>query len=190
MPYTAVKPSRDRSSDELRASIPGWGADLDPAVRPSVPRERFDPEATGARWTFPDRQPTTGYRERSIEHAQLTPVFGTAAPLRGLSGAVRRVAYERFSEARAAHWLLLVLGDRVDSAGGQLKSLVSLRPDNPITETGVLAEFKRGGVRSRWGRGRVDLKHAWLDPIIIAGPYLLGVALLAWGLRRLARRRR
>jgi hypothetical protein len=188
MPYVATKPTRARSSDELRASIPGWGADLDPAVRPSVPRERFDLAVTGAHWDIPDRQPVDGDRERSIEHSQLTPVFGTVAPLHGVSGAIRRLAYARYSEGRAAHWLLLVLGDRVDAASSHLRSFATLRPDNPITETGVLAEFKRGGVRSRWGRGRVDLKHSWMDPIIVAGPYVLSAALVVWAVRRLSRR--
>ena len=45
----------------------------------------------------------------------MTPVFGTAQPLHGLSGAIRRLAYARFSEGRLAHWLLLVAGDRVDA---------------------------------------------------------------------------
>jgi hypothetical protein len=44
MTYTPHKPPLAESSDELRARIPGWGADLHPADRPSVPRERFDPE--------------------------------------------------------------------------------------------------------------------------------------------------
>jgi hypothetical protein len=188
MPYTAEKPTRARSSDELRAAIPGWGADLDPAVRPSVPRERFDPSATGAHWDVPDRQPTDGTRERSIEHPQLTPVFGTTAPLRGVSGAIRRLAYERYSEGRAAHWLLLVLGDRVEALGSHLTSFASLRPDNPITETGVLAEFKRNGIRSRVGRGRVDMKHSWIDPIIVAGPFVLAVVFAVRVARRLRRR--
>jgi hypothetical protein len=43
MPYTAEHPPTP-SSDELRARIPGWGADLDPADRPSVPRLKLDPE--------------------------------------------------------------------------------------------------------------------------------------------------
>lgn len=79
-------------------------------------RERFDPSATGAHWEFPDRRPEGDQRrERSIEHGMLPPVFGTSQPLRGVSGAIRRLAYERFSEARAAHWLLLIAGDRVDA---------------------------------------------------------------------------
>lgn len=114
--YTADKPPLAASSEELRARIPGWGADLDPADRPSVPQERFDPGATGARWRFPERQAEDRPRERSIEHAGLTPVFGTAQPLTGVAGAMRRVAYRRYSEARAAHWLLLMAADRVDAA--------------------------------------------------------------------------
>lgn len=101
MPYTAHRP-HSASADELRARIPGWGVDLDPRDRPSVPQERFDPSATGAHWEFPDRQPETQPRERSIEHKFLTPVFGTSAPLKGCSGVIRRFAY-RYSEARAGH---------------------------------------------------------------------------------------
>ena len=34
--------------EELRARIPGWGADLDPADRPSHPRLQYAPDTTGA----------------------------------------------------------------------------------------------------------------------------------------------
>lgn len=184
MPYTADKPLAPPSADELRARIPGWGADLDPANRPSYPKERFDRDATGAHWEMPDRQPGGAGRERSIEHEMLPPVFGTAQPLHGLSGAIRRLAYARFSEGRAAHWLLLVLGDRVEATGAHVRSLASRHPDNPITQTGVLSEFRRHGIRSRFGRGRIDVKHAWLDPIIVAGPWVLVAVLVVRALRR------
>lgn len=42
-----------------------------------------------------------------------TPVFGTALPPRGLSGALRTRAYA-IPEHRARHWLLLLVADRVD----------------------------------------------------------------------------
>src|SRR4051812_21486663 len=126
MAYTAEKPKLAESSEQLRARIPGWGVDLDPAVRPSVPQEVFDPAATGAHWDFPDRQPEKWPRERSVEHKFLTPVFGTACPPRGLSGAMRKHAYAKYSEARAAHWLLLLAADRVDAAEHHLRSLLSL----------------------------------------------------------------
>ena len=76
----------------MRARIPGWGADLDPADHPSYPREQPGIE-TGAHWDFPERQRERWPREKSTEHRFVTPVFGTAQPLRGISGAIRRYAY-------------------------------------------------------------------------------------------------
>lgn len=189
MPYTANKPE-PATREELRARIPGWGVDLDPADRPSVPRERFDPNGTGAHWDFPDRQPEGDQpRERSIEYGMLPPVFGTSAPLHGVSGAIRRFAYDRFSEGRAAHWLLLIAGDRVDAWGAHLRSLATLRPDNPITETGVVSEL-RHGLTARVGRKRADVNHQWIDPILVAGPWVLvGLGAVA-GVRALLRSKR
>jgi hypothetical protein len=178
MPYTANNPSPSKSVEELRQQIPGWGADLDPADRPSVPRERKDLE-TGAHWDFPERQEEKRPRERSIEHRFLPPVFGTSVALKGLSGRVRRLAYDRYSEARAAHWLLLLAGDRVDAWESHLRSLASRRPDNPLAETGARGEVHGHGVRSRTGTKRADLAHQWMDPVIVAGPWLLVAAAAA-----------
>ncbi|MCW2846166.1 MAG: hypothetical protein JWR90_140 [Marmoricola sp.] len=171
--YTAAKPPLRESSEQLRARVPGWGVDLDPQDRPSVPKLQLDPDATGAHWEFPERQPEHWPRERSIEHQFLTPVFGTAQPPRGLSGAIRKLAYARYSEGRAAHWLLLMAADRVDTVGSTLTSLASPHPDNLLAETGVLSEFKAHGLRSRLGERRTDVVHHPLDPIIVAGPWLL-----------------
>ncbi len=189
MPYTAEKPELTPSADELRRTIPGWGADLDPADRPSVPQERFDPTLNGAHWHFPERQPEKWPREMSIEHKFLPPVFGTSTPPKGLSGAMRRYAYARYSEGQAAHWLLLIAADRVDVLESNLASLLTLRPDNPITETGILAEVRSHPIASRFGQGRADIKHQWMDPIIVAAPWVLGGALAYSGLRALTRDR-
>lgn len=183
MPYTADQPPLPESPAELRRRIPGWGVDLDPSVRPSSPRER--PEATGASWYVPDPQPELTPRERSIEHAALTPVFGTTAPLHGVSGALRRLAYRRYSEARAAHWLILIAADRVDSTGAHLRSLATRRPDNPVTDTGLLAAWRHRGTREP---GRADRAHRWLDPILVAGPWVAAAAapVVVWRRRRSA----
>jgi hypothetical protein len=172
--YVAHKAPLAESSEQLRARIPGWGADLDPADRPSVPRERFDPDLSGAHWEFPERQPERLPRERSIEHAMLTPAFGTAQPTRGLSGAIRRFAYARYGEGRAAHWLLLIAADRVDVVEAVVGGLSHGRPDNVLAETGVRAELTSHGWSSRVGRKRTDVKHHALDPLVVAGPWLLG----------------
>ena len=168
MAYTREKPRTAPSSDELRRSIPGWGVDLNPADRPSYPKEVS--ADTGAHWEFPERQQPRGFREKSTEHKFLTPVFGTAQPLRGLSGAIRRYAYT-FSEGRLAHWMLLIAGDRIDVAESRLSAALGGRPDNPITETGVLSEFKHGAYRTRFGQHRADLKHQPLDLLLWALPY-------------------
>ena len=189
-PYTpSHRPVRE-SSEELRARLPGWGADLDPSDRPAVPRERFDPRASGAHWHFPERQQEKWPRERSIEHGQLPPVFGTSCPPKGLSGVLRRYSYARFSEARAAHWLLLVAADRVDTLESTLRSFATTRPDNPITQTGVLSEPSRGGWSSRIGRERADVVHHPVDPVIVAAPWIAGGWAAVVVLRGLARRRR
>ncbi|MDT7580960.1 MAG: hypothetical protein QOK35_2224 [Pseudonocardiales bacterium] len=190
MVYTPEKPPRPESNEQLRARIPGWGADLDPKDRPSVPKLQYRSDLSGARWTFPERQPEKSPRERSIEHEFLTPVFGTSCPPKGLSGIMRRAAYARYSEARAAHWLRLLAADRVDAWESHLRSVVTLHPDNPITESGVLSEFSRHGIRSRLGVGRADLAHQPLDPIVVVGPWLVAGGAVFVAVRTLARRRR
>lgn len=94
-------------------------------------------------------------------------------PAQGLSGALRKVAYAHYSEARAAHWLLLLAADRVDAKESLLRSLLTLRPDNPVTETGVLGEFSRHGISSRRGHHRADVGHHLLDPVLVATPWVL-----------------
>jgi hypothetical protein len=168
-PYIAQKREHAQQRTALAARVPGWGVDLDPRDRPAVPKENFDLTATGAHWTFPERQVPQYPREKSTEHAILTPVFGTSCPPRGLSGLIRRYAYRRYSEGRAAHWVLLIAADRVDVIENRVTGLLRGRPDNPYTEMGLAAEWKRHGIRSRFGRKRADLSHLPVDLLMFAG---------------------
>jgi hypothetical protein len=173
MPYIAEKPNLVPPADFLRKAIVGWGVDLDRKSRPAI--------GTGAHWEFPERQIPNYRRERSTEHGMLTPVFGTVCPPKGLSGLIRRFAY-RFSEARASHWLLLMLGDRVDVIESRFTALLRGRPDNLFAEAGLKAEFKRHGLRSRVGHHRADLKHLPIDVLIFTGSTLAaGAALFVLG---------
>jgi hypothetical protein len=187
MTYTQDKPPLAEPIEQLRARIPGWGADLDPKDRPAFPKLQFQDDFTGAHWEFPDRQPEKWPRERSIEHKFLTPVFGTAQPPKGLAGAIRRFSYAKYSEGRTAHWLLLILADRVAAVEEHLKSFLTLRPDNPITQTGVKSEFTHHGVTSRLGTKRTDLVHQPFDLIIIAGPWVAAAGAAYAGARKLVR---
>lgn len=191
MTYTADKPKLAESSAELRARIPGWGADLDHKDRPSVPKELpADPERSGAHWVFPERQVEKWPRERSVEHQMLTPVFGTSCPPKGLSGVIRKYSYKKYSEARAAHWLLLLAADRVDRTESTLRSFATLHPDNPITQTGILSEFKSHGISSRFGQKRTDLVHQPLDLIIVGAPWVAAGGAVYSVAKRLMKRRR
>ncbi len=181
-PYVADRRRARETPDQLRARIPGWGVDLDPADRPSHRTLRYDPDATGAHWDFPDRQPGAENRERSVEHAFVTPVFGTAQPLHGVSGAVRRLAYRRFSEGRLAHWALLVVGDRLDAGGAHLRALATGRPDVPAT--GLRGELRADGSARP---GRSDRRHQLLDPVVAAGPWVAAAGAAVLGARRLTR---
>ncbi len=189
MAYTSDRPPLTETSDQLRARIPGWGADLDPEDRPSVPKLRWQEDRTGAHWDFPDRQPEKWPRERSIEHEFLTPVFGTSCPPRGVSGALRRYSYRRFSEGRAAHWLLLLAADRIDAWEHHARSFLTPRPDNPITQSGVTSEFSRHGISSRYGKKRADVGHHLLDPLVVAGPWVLAGGLVYSAVKAALRRR-
>lgn len=51
---------------------------------------------------------------------------------------------------------------------------------------GLEAELKRGGIRSRFGRGRNDVKHLPVDIAMFAGKFAL-VGLAAYGIARLVR---
>jgi hypothetical protein len=185
--YTPAKPPLAESSEELRARIPGWGVDLDPQDRPSVPKLQPYPGLSEKPDEDIEQQPEHWPRERSIEHEILTPVFGTAQPPKGLSGAIRKLSYAKYSEGRAAHWLLLMAADRVDTLESTLASFGTRRPDNLVTETGILSEAKGHGLKSRLGQKRTDPVHHVLDPVIVAGPWVLGAAVAYRGLRGGAR---
>ena len=91
---------------------PVIGADISTDERPGVPMEqpagRLTPTAPGS---IERMKPRRGIVHR--KGAALTPVFGTAQPLHGFSGVLRRMAYST-RETKARHWLTLLLADRVD----------------------------------------------------------------------------
>lgn len=95
-------------------SHPSEAVDADPADRPGVPMELETPRPAGhAHWSEPEQQDDPGdvLKRKGLE--QLTPVFGTAVPPRGLSGLMRRAAYG-IPEHFTSHWFALLLADRVD----------------------------------------------------------------------------
>jgi len=139
--------TRERSEIDLSSTIDGWGSDLDPAVRPGVPRDKA-PEI-GSESLYPPltRQAPTVRIHKSTEHARLTPVFGTGCPPTGLSGRMRDLAY-RYSEGRLERWLTLLAADRVNVVEDVVADLARMRVPNVFEEMGLKAEWRynRNGV--------------------------------------------
>ncbi|WP_343729702.1 hypothetical protein [Duganella sp.] len=136
------------SAPPRRDDIPGWGSDLDRASRPAVPMERMP-----ARIARPPHPPEQQHSHAEVlvspERPGITPIYGTTAPPRGLSGVLRRTAY-RQTENDIRHWLLLLLADRVDAVEGIGDDLRHGHIPNVFSEMGLPAAWKhnpRGVVR-------------------------------------------
>jgi hypothetical protein len=54
----------------------------------------------------------------------------------------------------------------------------------------VLSEFSHHGIASRVGKKRADLKHQMLDPIIVAGPWVVACGVAYSAIKAIAKRRR
>jgi len=106
------------------ADIPDWGFDLNPRQRSGAARERPPHPVDGAHWTTPSLQAAPAVTVlRRAGLTELTPVFSTAVPPRGLSGKIRRYAYT-FPDQRVAKWELLLFADRVDMIESALRDLL------------------------------------------------------------------
>jgi hypothetical protein len=77
----------------------------------------------------------------------------------------------------------------VDTVESALKSFTTLRPDNPITQTGILSERKAHGFSSRFGRGRADVTHQWIDPLLVGAPWMAAAGAAYGVVRKVTRRR-
>lgn len=132
------------------SQIFGHGVDADPSRRPGVPRERRPHPEPSASFGAPQRSDVE-VLVHDRPHKALPPVYGTAQPPSGASGALRRVAY-RYPDHWARHWLLLLVADRVDVAEHRLK-----RPEGLAT---VAALAVGGGIAvAMLARGRRRAKR-------------------------------
>ena len=133
------------------SQIAGWGVDIDPKNDPTYPmKHRTDGEHAGYAWERPPQQPVTVEVLHSIERSDLTSAFGTSTPPSGASGAIRRFAF-KYSESSYAHWLPLMLADRVAVAEGVVEDLKNGRAPNIFAERGWKAEWEhnRAGLLRR-----------------------------------------
>jgi hypothetical protein len=163
-------------STDVQTNVPDWGVDLEPHLRPAYPKEKRPEGGTGAHWSVPDQQPVNVEVFHSTERPEITHVFGTAAPPRGLSGRIRRKAYE-YSEGRMEHWFMLMAADRVDVVEGLIEDLSRGHLPNLWKEMGMKADLKHNPKRL--------LKSALFGGLLAAGVMGLAAgAATSWSRRK------
>ncbi len=116
--------------------------DADPDNDPTYPMKRWN-GADHQRFNYPKppQQPLDMAVFHSIERPGVTRVFGTSTPPKGLSGLIRKMAY-KYSEATTAHWMTLILADRINVVEGVVDDLLSGHVPNLFVERGWQGEWK------------------------------------------------
>lgn len=129
----APKHSAENVPSDYRQVL-GWGADLDPANRPAVPRELPSDVQTVRgdvkHWQKPHQKIYV-----SNEQPGISPVFGETIPARGLSKLMRDYAFE-YGEATTRHWMTLMAADRVAIVESMIGEALRGKPDHYIREKG------------------------------------------------------
>jgi hypothetical protein len=132
-----------KNTEKDFSHIKGWGIDADPKNDPTYPMKpnRTDAEQEGYSWQRPTQQKSTVEVLHSNERPNLTAVFGTSTPPSGLSGMIRRYAF-KYGEGSFAHWIPLLIADRVNVVEGVLEDLSRGHVPNIFAEKGWNAEWK------------------------------------------------
>jgi hypothetical protein len=124
------------------SQVKGWGIDADPENDPTYPmKHRNDGEHAGYSWERPTQQQTDVEVLHSNERPNLTSAFGTSTPPAGLSGMIRRAAFN-LSENSYGHWVPLMLADRIGMVEGVVTDLAQGHIPNIFGEMGWKAEWK------------------------------------------------
>lgn len=123
----------DAAGHEAEANARDW---------PAYPmRKESGDEHKGMSWQRPSQQEATVEILHSNERPNLSAVFGTALPPNGLSGLFRRWAF-RFSESNGAHWVILILADRINVVEGLLEDFGKGHVPNVPYEMGMKSDIR------------------------------------------------
>jgi len=123
-------------------NIPGWGMDADPENEPTYPMKIYTgDDHNRINYERSEQQPETVEILMTIERPDITRVFGTSVPPSGLSGMIRRYAFQH-SEDRYRHWIPLILADRINMVEGLISDIKEGQFPNMIKERGLAMEWK------------------------------------------------
>jgi hypothetical protein len=167
---TKIAPDKVYSIDRNKADsskdhIPGWGIDADPENDPTYPMKKWN-GTDHERFNYEKAPQQRVDMEilHSIERPGITRVFGTSVPPTGLSGMIRRWAYQ-YSEATTAHWMGLIFADRINVVEGIVDDLRRGHIPNIFVERGWRGELKynrKGFIRTAAIATAVTIGAIWL----------------------------
>jgi len=124
--------------------IPGWGMDADERNDPTYPMKHYSgDDHKRMHYTTPPPQKHTVEILRSNERPSLPAVYGDSVPPTGLSGKIRRKAFQ-FSENAWTHWLGLLAADRINMFEGIVDDFKKGVVPNVFAERGMKAQWKYG----------------------------------------------
>ena len=136
------KGATDQSGSKDYKDIKGWNMDADPDNEPTYPMKNYTgDDHNRVHWQRPPQQQSNIEILKSNEHPRVPATFGTTSPPSGLSGRIRRFAFN-YSESSFKHWLPLILADRVNMIEGVVDDIRRGHFPNIIKERGWHAEWK------------------------------------------------
>lgn len=140
--------AKHRENQAINPSkVNGWGIDANPKNDPTYPmKNRNNGEHAGYSWERPPQQPINVEVLHSNERPNVSATFGTSTPPAGLSGVIRRAAFN-YSENSYGHWLPLMLADRIGVVEGVFDDLIHGHIPNIPGELGWKAEWKHNRKR-------------------------------------------
>lgn len=134
--------NQDSNLENKFEHIKGWGIDADPENEPTYPMKKYTgDDHNRLNYERPPLQQIDIEVLHSNERPNVTAVFGTATPPKGLSGMIRRYAFKH-SESSYRHWLPLLFADRVNVMEGYIDDFIHGKVPNLIKEHGWNAEWK------------------------------------------------
>ena len=123
-------------------NIPGWGMDVDSQNEPTYPMKSYTgDDHNRINYERSSPQPQDVEILMSTERPAMPRVFGNTVPPSGLSGKIRRYAFQH-SEDRYRHWIPLILADRVNVFEGLLQDIKQGYLPNMFKERGWKMEMK------------------------------------------------
>lgn len=138
----ALEPQGTENRSIDPSQVKGWGIDADPKNDPTYPiKKRNNGEHAGYTWERPVQQPITVEILHSNERPNVSATFGVSSPPSGLSGMIRRAAFQ-YSENSYGHWVPLMLADRINMVEGVIDDVAHGHIPNIFGEMGWKAEWQ------------------------------------------------